>query len=106
MQQRQLGKGGPMVGAMGLGAMSLAGAFGPTDEETGYRARRVQRQRLQHGKNILFDGELAENRGVLRQIADAPSCSLVHRKVGELGAVQRDAPAVGRGEPDDHVEGG
>ncbi len=38
MKQRQLGAGGPMVGEVGLGAMSLAGAFGPTDEETGYKA--------------------------------------------------------------------
>jgi aryl-alcohol dehydrogenase-like predicted oxidoreductase len=38
MQQRQLGKNGPAVGAIGFGAMSLAGAFGPTDEETGHKA--------------------------------------------------------------------
>jgi aryl-alcohol dehydrogenase-like predicted oxidoreductase len=38
MKQRQLGKGGPMVGEVGFGAMSIAGAFGPTDEETGFRA--------------------------------------------------------------------
>jgi len=38
MKQRQLGAGGPLVGEMGFGAMSLAGAFGPTDEATGFRA--------------------------------------------------------------------
>jgi aryl-alcohol dehydrogenase-like predicted oxidoreductase len=37
MKQRQLGQGGPMVGEVGFGAMSLAGAFGPTDVETGHR---------------------------------------------------------------------
>ncbi len=37
MKQRQLGKDGPMVGEIGFGAMSLAGAFGPTDKETGFR---------------------------------------------------------------------
>ena len=37
MQQRQLGAGGPVVGEVGLGAMSLAGAFGPTDEATGFK---------------------------------------------------------------------
>jgi aryl-alcohol dehydrogenase-like predicted oxidoreductase len=38
MKQRELGKGGPSVGEVGFGAMSLAGAFGPTDEATGIRA--------------------------------------------------------------------
>ena len=38
MKQRQLGAGGPLVGEVGFGAMSLAGAFGPTDEATGFRA--------------------------------------------------------------------
>jgi aryl-alcohol dehydrogenase-like predicted oxidoreductase len=37
MKQRQLGRGGPMVGEIGFGAMSLAGAFGPTDDATGYK---------------------------------------------------------------------
>lgn len=32
MQQRQLGKNGPMVGAVGLGCMSFAGFYGPTDK--------------------------------------------------------------------------
>jgi aryl-alcohol dehydrogenase-like predicted oxidoreductase len=37
MKQRQLGKNGPLVGEVGLGAMSLAGAFGPTDAATSHR---------------------------------------------------------------------
>jgi aryl-alcohol dehydrogenase-like predicted oxidoreductase len=32
MTQRRLGAGGPEVSAIGLGCMSLAGAFGPTDQ--------------------------------------------------------------------------
>lgn len=32
MHQRQLGSDGPMVGAIGLGCMSFAGFYGPTDE--------------------------------------------------------------------------
>jgi len=32
MFERQLGTGGPMVSAIGLGAMSFGGIFGPTDE--------------------------------------------------------------------------
>ncbi len=34
MKQRQLGTGGPMVSAIGLGCMSFAGFFGATDEAT------------------------------------------------------------------------
>ncbi len=38
MKQRQLGKGGPVVGEMGFGAMSFGGIFGATDEATSHRA--------------------------------------------------------------------
>lgn len=38
MKQRQLGKDGPMVDEVGFGAMSIAGAFGPADEETSRKA--------------------------------------------------------------------
>jgi aryl-alcohol dehydrogenase-like predicted oxidoreductase len=37
MHQRQLGKDGPMVGAVGLGCMSFAGVYGGTDQETANR---------------------------------------------------------------------
>jgi len=37
MKQRQLGKGGPMVGEIGLGAMSIGGFLGPTDQATSFR---------------------------------------------------------------------
>ncbi len=37
MKQRQIGKGGPMVGEVGLGAMSFGGIFGPTDKATSHR---------------------------------------------------------------------
>lgn len=37
MKQRRLGKNGPLVGEVGFGAMSLSGAFGPTDDETSHR---------------------------------------------------------------------
>jgi aryl-alcohol dehydrogenase-like predicted oxidoreductase len=33
MQQRQLGAGGPMVSAIGLGCLSFGGLFGPTDAD-------------------------------------------------------------------------
>lgn len=37
MQQRELGEGGPKVGAVGLGCMSFAGFYGPTDEAEAHR---------------------------------------------------------------------
>jgi aryl-alcohol dehydrogenase-like predicted oxidoreductase len=37
MQQRQLGAGGPMVSAIGLGCLSFGGIFGPTDTDTSLR---------------------------------------------------------------------
>ncbi len=37
MKQRQLGKGGPMVGEVGLGAMSFGGIFGATTEAESHR---------------------------------------------------------------------
>jgi aryl-alcohol dehydrogenase-like predicted oxidoreductase len=37
MKQRQLGKNGPMVSAIGFGALSFGGIFGPTDTETSLR---------------------------------------------------------------------
>jgi aryl-alcohol dehydrogenase-like predicted oxidoreductase len=37
MKQRQLGAGGPMVSAIGLGCMSFGGIFGPTTKEESFR---------------------------------------------------------------------
>ncbi len=37
MKQRRLGNDGPIIGEIGLGAMSFAGAWGPTDEATSHR---------------------------------------------------------------------
>lgn len=37
MQQRQLGNGGPMVSAIGLGCLSFGGIFGATDPDTSLR---------------------------------------------------------------------
>ena len=38
MQLRTLGKDGPQIGAIGLGCMSFAGAYGMSDEATSHRA--------------------------------------------------------------------
>ena len=36
MRQREIGKGGPKVGEVGLGAMSFGGIFGPTDKAASF----------------------------------------------------------------------
>src|ERR1044072_6474575 len=38
MQQRQLGNGGPVVSAIGLGCMSMRQSYGPRDDEESIRA--------------------------------------------------------------------
>src|SRR5438034_266697 len=50
--------------------------------------------------------QLAEHRGLLRQVAEAELCPAVHRQQRDVGVLQADAARVARHEPDDHVEGG
>lgn len=55
MQQRQLGKNGPMVSAMGLGCMGMSYAYGPTDEQ---ESLRVLRRYVELGGNFLDTAEI------------------------------------------------
>ena len=50
--------------------------------------------------------QAAEDRGFLRQIADAEPRALVHRQSGDVGAVEIDAALVGLDQAGDHVEHG
>ena len=50
---------------------------------------------FQHGQDILLDGQAAEDRGLLRQIADAEAGALVHRQGGDVLAVELDRAVVG-----------
>ena len=59
---------------------------------------------LQHGADVVLDVEAAEDRRLLRQIADAEPGALVHRQRGDVVAVELDAAAVGFDQPGDHVE--
>ena len=72
------------------------------------RARRVARvepHRLEDRQDVLLDRQPAEDRRLLRQVADALSRADVHRVVGDVVAIELDAPGVGRGQADGHVEG-
>jgi len=55
MQQRTLGKNGPLVSAMGLGCMGMSYAYGPTDEG---ESLRVLRRYVELGGNFLDTAEI------------------------------------------------
>jgi len=55
MQQRPLGKNGPLVSAMGLGCMGMSYAYGPTDEA---ESLRVLRRYVELGGNFLDTAEV------------------------------------------------
>jgi aryl-alcohol dehydrogenase-like predicted oxidoreductase len=55
MPQRQLGKNGPLVSALGLGCMGMSFAYGPADEE---ESLRVLRRYLELGGNFLDTAEI------------------------------------------------
>jgi aryl-alcohol dehydrogenase-like predicted oxidoreductase len=55
MAQRQLGKNGPLVSALGLGCMGMSFAYGPADES---ESLRVLRRFLELGGNFLDTAEI------------------------------------------------
>src|SRR6266516_3043234 len=54
---------------------------------------------LQNSPNILLDGEPAKDRGFLRQVADAETGAAIHRKIGDITAVQAHYSGIGADEP-------
>ena len=61
---------------------------------------------LEHGSNVFFHCQAAENRRFLRQVSDAHARTLVHRQVCEVDAVQRNGSVICRYQPRDHIEHG
>ena len=66
--------------------------------------RRQQGQRLQDRHDVLVHRQLAEYGRLLRQVADAQACPLVHRHIGDVRFVNEDAPRIRADQADDHVE--
>src|SRR2546426_4617101 len=62
-------------------------------------------ERLEDGQQIFLDGQLAEHRRFLRQVAHAHPAALVHRERRDLLPFEEDAPALGGQQADHHVEG-
>ncbi len=61
---------------------------------------------LEDAEDVLFDGEVAEDGGLLGEVAHAHFCTLVDGEVGDLLSVEEDFAGVGLDEADGHVEGG
>src|SRR6185369_17288353 len=61
---------------------------------------------FEHSADVLLDGEAAEDRGFLRQIADAEPRALIHRQLGDVVAVELDRAAIGLDQAGNHVEHG
>ena len=72
--------------------------------ELGFAPPPVRLDDLEHGADVLLDVEAAEDRGFLREIADAEPRALIHRQRGDIPAVEMDVAAIGLDEAGDHVE--
>src|SRR5688572_20298627 len=59
---------------------------------------------LENRADIVLDGEAAEDRGLLRQIADPQPRPLIHRQRRDIEAVEIDTAAIRLDQPGDHVE--
>src|SRR5262249_40098922 len=55
--------------------------------------RRRQPQHLEDGADVLLGGELAEDAGLLREVADPGPCAEVHRKRRDVLVAQEDLAA-------------
>src|SRR5204863_2879513 len=64
-----------------------------------------QRQRFQDRYQVFLHRQLAEDRRLLRQIADPAARPLVHRQVRDILIVHHHTTAVGTDQSDDDVEG-
>ena len=61
---------------------------------------------FEHRADVLLDRQAAEDRGFLRQIADAEPGALVHRQLGDVVAVELDGAVIRLDQAGDHVEHG
>jgi len=74
MNQRQIGKGGPMVGEVGFGAMSFAGFFGSTDAVTSHRTLdKALEQGITHIDTALIYGPFVSETFIGEYLRQNPS---------------------------------
>src|SRR5208283_2034488 len=65
-----------------------------------------KRQRFENRQQILLDGQLAEDAGLLRQVRNPAARALVERQGRDVLAAERDSPMVRFEQSHQHVEGG
>lgn len=95
MKTRKLGKDGPEVSAIGLGAMSIGGFFGPTDEPTSIRLLDACRDAgITHLDTADVYGNGLSEEVIGRYLARNPGAFTLATKGGIAGGI---APGVGRG---------
>lgn len=75
MKERALGTGGPMVGAVGLGCMSLGGDYGPITEAESYA---VLDAAAEHGVTLLDVADIY-GKGISEEILGAYLSTHAHR---------------------------
>src|SRR3546814_13933362 len=61
---------------------------------------------FQHRAHVIGNTELAEHRGLLRQIAEAQTRAQMHGQGGDVAAIKDNFAAIGTHQTDDHVETG
>src|SRR5262249_24411430 len=65
---------------------------------------RIGFDHLQHGADIFLNREAAEDRGLLRQIADPEPRALIHWQLRDLATVKFDAALIGLDKARDHIK--
>src|SRR5687768_18177524 len=59
-----------------------------------FTLRQRQAHRLEHRHEILFDGELPEDRRLLRQVTETALRAEIHRQLGDVVVAEGDGPVV------------
>src|SRR5436190_746477 len=59
---------------------------------------------LEHGHDVLADGEAAEDRGLLRQVTEAEDRAAIHGEAGNVLAVEQDSARIRLHQPHDRIE--
>src|SRR4029077_1218419 len=72
-----------------LGALPALATVGAAAETA------QRRNRLENGQDVLLDGQLAEDAGLLGQVAHAEAGAAEHGELGHVLAVEGDLAAVG-----------